>query len=169
MIQCGYDNNVDRRECVIRAANWRATKGLQGRFFVHNANYLCVVLHRAQHGNFCKFAHTRQRNSTPAPFRAVRQQIIEFVACLAVELQRIREIPRCKAAFLGQALGRDVVGIAIGGRLRNLDPPFANTAFEIRVCQSQRDPEVAGKGSLRDSAIGVNRVEQAEGYLGLRI
>ena len=70
-------------------------------------------------------------------------------------------------ALFGKPFRRQVIGIAVGRRLADLDIALLDAALQIGVRQPQRDAELARQRALRDRAVLLHRVQQPEGDLVL--
>ena len=94
-------------------------------------------------------------------------QSLGALAARATEkAEGVRKILRCQAAFFGEALRREVVSIAVGGGLADLDQAFLGAALEIGIRQSQRDAELLRDLPLCDAFVLVHGVQNPEGDLG---
>ena len=66
---------------------------------------------------------------------------MDVVACATIEVKRIVKILCGEATLLGKAFRRQVVSIAIGGYLADLDQALFGATFEIAIDQPQGNAE----------------------------
>ena len=64
--------------------------------------------------------------------------------------------------FLGKALRRQVIGIAPGRGIMDLDEALLDAAFEVGVDEAERDAEFRGNSALRTRTVRLHRTQQAE-------
>src|SRR4030067_1559228 len=72
------------------------------------------------------------------------------------------EILGSEPALFGKAGGREVIEIAVGRSLADLNKAFRDTAFEIGIGQAQGDAEMAGEMALAHVLLSVYDVENLE-------
>src|SRR4030067_1923459 len=72
------------------------------------------------------------------------------------------EILGSEPALFGKAGGREVIEIAVGRSLADLNNACTDTAFEIGIGQAQGDAEMAGEMALAHVLLSVYDVENLE-------
>ena len=92
-----------------------------------------------------------------------------MVAGLAEEAKGRGKVFRRQPGLFGKPLGGEVIGVAVGRDLADLDPALFDAAFEIGVGEAERDAQLVRGGALGDAAVFMNRIEQAQGDLGLAV
>ena len=65
----------------------------------------------------------------------------------------MRKVGCGKARLLGKPLGREIIGVATGGRLTDLDVTLAHAALHVAVSKSERDAEITRNAALSNRRV----------------
>ena len=68
-----------------------------------------------------------------------------------------------EAAFFGQSLGREKIGVTVAGEVFDTYKPFGNQVFEIGVDQTDGDAETAGKLPLGKRLLSADLGQKLKG------
>src|SRR5215470_9697153 len=79
----------------------------------------------------------------------------------------MQEVFRGQARFLGKSARRQVIGIAPGRYLADLDQPFAHAALQISVGKAKRYSELVRHCALGDVTVTLDHVKNTENDLVL--
>ena len=80
----------------------------------------------------------------------------------AEEAEGYRQVFDGQTGFLGEAMRGQIIHVASGGGVRDLDEPLLDASPEVGVDQPERDTKLGSQSPLRLPAIALDRVEEAE-------
>ena len=98
-----------------------------------------------------KVTGTVESHRLPASCLALLKQGRAVVTCTAKEIERHSKVFGRQPAFLGQALGRQIISIAVDRHLAHLDQALANATAQIRVGKSKSNREIVRQLTLSRS------------------
>ena len=125
--------------------------------------------HGTESRDLAQIAGAGERNALPTLFFALNESLGALLTRGAEEAERRGEILGGEATLFGEARGRQVIGVAIGGNLGDLDQPLLDAALEVGVGEAERDAEIAGDRALGERAVFLNRIEEPERDRGLGV
>ena len=122
-----------------------------------------MELRVAERSDIGELALPIERHALPALGLARAHRVLELRAGAAKEREGRAEIFGREPRLLGEALRRQIIEIAVGRDLLDLDQALAHAALQIRVGETQRDAEFARDRSLRQLRVLLDRIEDTEG------
>ena len=109
---------------------------------INHAKHLDPSLAGAQNRNLGKVACAVKSHRLPASGLALLKQGRAIGTCSAKKIERHSEVFGRQPAFLGKALRRQIISIAIDRHLAHLDQALADASPQIRVGEPESNPQL---------------------------
>ena len=157
LLERGDHDGVERTE-TFQVGGQPGGVGARGR----DAGDLDEVVARDQTSDFREVAAADQGEPALSARRQHLEQLVALHPRLAKEGEQIHQIGRGQPRLFGHAARRQIIGVAPGRHLPDLDETLAEASIEIGVDQPERDAELARDRALRHGRIALDRIQHAE-------
>ena len=134
---------------------------------IDHSGDLDAVFRRTDHRDLGEVGNAGKRDPRKAAFRAGLQGEIAVGLRPAEEAERRRKVFGGETGLLRKSLRRQIVDIAAGRGLADLDEPLLHAALEVGVDEPERDAKLGPETPLRLAAVALDRAEQAEHDAGI--
>lgn len=140
-----------------------------GRAGRDKAGQLQIMFARAQDRDLAQIARAAQRDAVPAARATALHQLAAFQPRAAEEVERRRQILGGQTRLFGETLRCQVIGIAVGRYLLDLNQALLHATLQVGVGQAQRNAQLARDRTLGHGAVFIHGLKKAEGDLGLAV
>src|SRR5262249_39120715 len=144
--QYRVEANIDRVD-VLEYGHSDETPGIS--ISVDQTSYGDALLHRTQCGDLGKIGLSEKKNLIDTAVACETEQLGTVSLGLPEEAERIGQVFDGQARFLSEALRRQIVRVATGRGLSDLNEPLLHASLEVGIDQAQGDAELGGEVTLR--------------------
>ena len=156
-----------RRKEIEIPDEGRTGKSLRFEFRVHNRHDGEPAVQRTDGRDLGKIGRTKQGNPGVAALARDLQRGHAVGLGTPEQRERIRHEFEGQPRLFGETAGRQIIGVAPGGRLADFDQPFLNATLEISVGKPEGDTELGRKPALGLLSAAFDVFQQPEDNSGL--
>jgi len=123
---------------------------------------LDAAFERADARDLGQIGRARDGDALESATAGKGEDLRAFGAGLPEERKRETEILDGQPGLFGEAVRRQIIGVAPRRRLADLDEPLLDAALEVGVDEPEGDTEFGSQTPLRLAAVALDRLEQTQ-------